>query len=182
LSEKEQKELAKRLPSWEEVRRMMVAPSTTAPASGLVSSTPSSSVQSKPASRLAIAEPTEEPGDSSFPPANDDQLPNERLPLGKPAYRVFGGFLVTFCAGVAATLAWQSYGGTVREMIASSFPQLSWLARPVAPVAGASGLAPPVAEAPAAPSPDQEELKRIWFGLAGVRQRVDEVAAQLAAG
>jgi hypothetical protein len=57
-------------------------------------------------------------------------------------------------------------------MIASSFPQLSWLAPPVAPVA----------EAPAAPSPDQEELKRIWFGLAGVRQRVDEVAAQLAAG
>src|SRR6516162_10658290 len=74
LSEKEQKELAKRLPSWEEVRRLMIAPSTTAPASGLVSSTPSSSVQSKPASRLAIAEPTEEPGDSSFPPANDDQL------------------------------------------------------------------------------------------------------------
>jgi hypothetical protein len=187
LSEKEQKELAKRLPSWEEVRRLLVAPSTSAPASGPVSSTPSS-IQSKPApSRLAIAEPTEEPieepGDSSFPPANDDQLPSERLPLGKPAFRVFGRFLVTFCAGVAATLAWQSYGGTVREMIVSSFPQLSWLAPPVAPVAEASGLAPPlVAEAPAAPSPDQEELKRIWFGLAGVRQRVDEVAAQLAAG
>ena len=193
LSEKEQKELAKRLPSWEEVRRLMVAPSTTAPASGLVSSTPSSSVQSKPApSRLAIAEPTEEPilateepVGSNFPPANDDQLPNERLPLGKPAARVFGGFLVTFCAGVAATLAWQSYGGTVREMIASSFPQLSWLAPPAAPVAEAPGLAPPVApvaEASAAISPDQEELKAISAHLADVQQRVDEIAAQLAAG
>ena len=186
LSEKEQKELAKRLPSWEEVRRLMVAPSTTAPASGLVSSTPSSSVQSKPApSRLAIAEPTEEPGDSSFPPANDDQPPSERLPLGEPASRVFGRFLVTFCAGVAATLAWLSYGGTVREMIASSFPQLSWLAPPVAPVADAPGLAPPaapVAEASAALSPDQEELKALSAHLADVRQRVDEIAAQLAAG
>jgi hypothetical protein len=110
LSEKEQKELAKRLPSWEEVRRLMVAPSTSAPASGLVSSTPSS-IQSKPAPRrLASAEPTEEPisaaeepVDSSFPPANDDQLPSERLPLGKPASRGFGRFLITFCIGVAAT-------------------------------------------------------------------------------
>ena len=42
--------------------------------------------------------------------------------------------------------------------------------------------AAPVADAPAAPSPDQEELKALLVGLAGVRQRVDEIAAQLAAG
>jgi hypothetical protein len=56
---------------------------------------------------------------------------------------------------------------------------------PAAPIDETAGLVPPaapVAEAPAAPSPDQEELKGIWFGLAGVRQRVDEIAAQLAAG
>ena len=57
-------------------------------------------------------------------------------------------------------------------MIANSSPQLSWLAPPAAAVA----------EAPVAPSPDQEELKAISFGLAGVRQRVDQIAAQLAAG
>jgi hypothetical protein len=102
---------------------------------------------------------------------NDDQLPSERLPLGKRASRL-SRFLITFCIGVAATLAWQSYGDTAREMIAGSSPQLSWLAPPAAPVA----------EAPAAPSPDQEELKEIWLGLAGVRQRVDQIAAQLAAG
>ena len=120
LSEKEQKELAKRLPSWEEVRRMMVAPSTSAPASGLKSSTPSS-IQSNPAPRrLAIAEPTEEPAeepaDLNFPPANNDQLPSERLPLGKRASRVLGRFLIAFCIGVAATLAWQSFGGVAREI------------------------------------------------------------------
>ena len=166
----EKKNLAKRPPSWEEMRGLMVAPSTSAPASGLMSSTPSS-IQSKPVPRrLAVAEPIEEPVDWNFP--NDDQLPSERLPLGNPASRAFGRFLITFCIGVAATLAWQSYGDTAREMIAGSSPQLSWLAPPAAPVA----------EAPAAPSPDQEELKEIWLGLAGVRQRVDQIAAQLAAG
>jgi hypothetical protein len=161
----EKKELAKRPPSWKEMRRLMVVPSTSAPASGLMSST-LSSIQSNPAPRrLAVAEPIEEPVDWNFPPANDDQLPSERLPLGKRASR----FLITFCIGVAATLAWQSYA---REMIPNSSPQLSWLAPPAAPVA----------EAPAAPSPDQEELKALLVGLAGVRQRVDEIAAQLAAG
>jgi hypothetical protein len=180
MSKKEQKQFAKRLPSWEEVLRLMDAPSTSALAPGLMSSAPSS-IQSKPAPRrLAIAEPTEEPTNepilateepvgSSFPPANDDQLPSERLPLGKPASRVFGRFLIAFCIGVAATLAWQSYGDTAREMIANSSPQLSWLAAPVA-------------EASAAPSPEKEQFKAISFGLADVRQRVDEIAAQLAAG
>jgi hypothetical protein len=31
------------------------------------------------------------------------------------------------CFGAAATLAWQSYGGTAKQMIANSAPQLSWL-------------------------------------------------------
>jgi hypothetical protein len=176
MSKKEQKQFAKRLPSWEEVRRQMDAPSTSAPTSGPMSSTPSSVPAPR---RLAIVEPTEEPiwatedpVDPSFPPANDDQLPSEQLPLGEPASRVFGRFLITFCLGVAATLAWLSYGTTAREMIASASPQLSWLAPPAAPVA----------EVSAAPSPDEEKLKAISFGLAGVRQRVDEIAAQVAAG
>src|SRR5690242_1182065 len=37
-------------------------------------------------------------------------------------------FLIAFCVGVAATLAWQSYGDAARETIASSYPQLGWLA------------------------------------------------------
>ncbi len=32
-------------------------------------------------------------------------------------------FLITFCSGVAATLAWQSYGDAAKPMIANSSPQ-----------------------------------------------------------
>jgi hypothetical protein len=101
-----------------------------------------------------------------------------QLPAPPPASAGFilTRFLMTFCIGVAATLAWQSYGDAAREMIAHSSPRLAWLAPPAAPAA-------PVGRAdPAALSPDQEELKALSFGLAGVRQRVDQIAAQLAAG
>jgi hypothetical protein len=40
----------------------------------------------------------------------------------------FARFLIAFCVGVAATLAWQSYGGAARKMIASWSPQLRWSA------------------------------------------------------
>ena len=76
-------------------------------------------------------------------------------------------FLIAFCAGVVATLAWQSYAGAAREMIASTSSRLAW-------------LAPPATEAvPAVPSPDQEILKAISFDITGVRQHLDEIATQL---
>jgi hypothetical protein len=37
-----------------------------------------------------------------------------------------GRLLIAFCIGIDATLAWQSYGGAAREMIANSSPRLSW--------------------------------------------------------
>ena len=52
-------------------------------------------------------------------------------------------------------------------MIANSSPRLSWLAP-----SAALG-----AQATAAPSPDQKELKAISIGLAGLQQRVDQIAA-----
>ena len=58
-------------------------------------------------------------------------------------------------------------------MIARLSPRVAWLAPVAAPVTQAD---------PAALSRDQAELKAISFGLAGVRQRVDQIAAQLAAG
>ena len=96
-----------------------------------------------------------------------------RLPPREPVRvgRVIARFLMTFCFGVAATLAWQSYGDAAREMIARASPQLAWLAP-----------APSVAQSDAAAlSHGEEELKAISFGLAGVRLRVDQIAAQLAA-
>jgi hypothetical protein len=79
-----------------------------------------------------------------------------------------GRLLIAFCIGIVATLAWQSYGGAVREMIANSSPRLSWLAPSAVSVLQAD---------PAAFSPDQKELKAISSGLAGLQQRVDQIAA-----
>jgi hypothetical protein len=86
-------------------------------------------------------------------------------------------FLITFCIGVGVTLAWQSYGDAAREMIASSSPQLGWLAPQdaVAPTASAT-------IAPTASSPDPQELKAMSVALAAVRQKVDQLAAQVNAG
>jgi hypothetical protein len=93
-----------------------------------------------------------------------DQFPSNRPSLGKRFSRAVARFLVTFCIGVAATLAWLSYGDAARETIASSSPQLGWLA----PQAAA-----PQPAAPAAPPADQQQLNAISFGLAAVRQSVD---------
>lgn len=85
--------------------------------------------------------------------------------------------LITFCIGVVATLAWQSYGDAAREMIANSYPQLSWLA-PQAAVAQTA----PDAIAPTTSSLDPQQLKEMSADLAAVRQKVDQLAAQVAAG
>ena len=58
-------------------------------------------------------------------------------------------------------------------MIASSSPQLSWLAPQAAPA-----LTPPNMVTSAAPSPDQQQLKAAMsLGLAAMRQSVDQLAA-----
>jgi len=86
-------------------------------------------------------------------------------------------FLMAVGFGVAATLAWQSYGDAARDIIASSYPQLGWLA-PQAAAAPAT----PTTIAAATASLDQQELKTVSLSLAAVRQRVDQLAAQVAAG
>jgi hypothetical protein len=86
-------------------------------------------------------------------------------------------FLITFCVGVAAALAWQSYGDPAREMIANSSPQLSWLA-PQAAVAQNA----PATIVPTTSSPGPQELKAMSLNLAAVRQKVDQLAAQVVAG
>jgi len=85
--------------------------------------------------------------------------------------------LITFCIGVAVTLAWQSYGDAAREMIANSYPQLGWLASQAAVAQTA-----PNTIAPTTSSPDPRELKAMSADLAAVRQKVDQLAAQVAAG
>jgi len=83
--------------------------------------------------------------------------------------------LITICVGVAAILAWQSYGDAARQFIASSYPQAGWLAPRTAPIAysapGTNGLAAQIA-----PSPDQQRLNAMSLDLDAIRQNVDRIA------
>jgi hypothetical protein len=114
-------------------------------------------------------------------PLRSADLKNERFPSkrpspGKRVSRALARFMITFCMGVAATLAWQSYGDAAREMIASSSPQLGWLAPRVTPVAQtAPNMIAPAATT--APSPDRQQLNAMSIGLAALRQGVDQLAA-----
>jgi hypothetical protein len=88
----------------------------------------------------------------------------------------FMRFLTMFCMGVAATLAWQSYGDAVREMVAGAYPQLGWLA----PRAAAAQTTATTAFSRAVADP--REVQELSQNLAAMRQRVDQLAVQLAAG
>src|SRR5260370_41254478 len=71
--------------------------------------------------------PVEAPAASPADVTND-RSPKGRRPPRKRASRTLSSLPIAFCVGVAATLAWQSYGDTAREMIANAHPQLGWLA------------------------------------------------------
>jgi hypothetical protein len=86
--------------------------------------------------------------------------------------------LIIFCIGVAATLAWQSYGDATRELIASSYPQLGWLAPQTAAAESTPEIIEPTARANGL---DSQELRSILVNLAAVRQSVNELAVQFAA-
>jgi hypothetical protein len=108
-----------------------------------------------------------------------DRFPNGRSALGKRVLLALVRFLIMFCIGVAATLAWQSYGDAARERIASSYPQLGWLAPQAARIARSApdtiGLA-----AQAAPSPDQQRINAMSLDLDAVRQSIDRIANNMA--
>jgi hypothetical protein len=102
---------------------------------------------------------------SSEPPLHPSELSlitRARLRLGKLIPFAFVRFLVIFFIGVAATLAWQSYGATAREVMASWSPHLAWLAPPPAPV-----------------STSPEQVVAMSRGLASMRQDVDKLAADI---
>jgi hypothetical protein len=111
-----------------------------------------------------------------FHPGEPEQYGGEFEPFDSeppprpPRWRViaaFARFLIVFGIGVAATLVWQSYGNAARRIVAS--------------LTGVDWLAPRTAPAPSVPfanaSPDQ--LAAISRSLAGVRQSVDKLAADI---
>jgi hypothetical protein len=74
----------------------------------------------------------------------NDQLPAKRSWLGKMTLRAFAPHLITLLSGVAATLVWQTYGDTAKNMIAS-----------------------------VASSPNKQQLNAITLGLDAMRQSID---------
>jgi hypothetical protein len=74
----------------------------------------------------------QEPTVSSTAAASSDYDFSPGLPLlDRPsrvqhARRAFTRYLIAICIGVAATLAWQSYGGDIKQTIAARAPELGW--------------------------------------------------------
>ena len=105
-----------------------------------------------------------------------DRSPKRRQSLGVRVPLAITRFLITFSVGVAATLAWQSYGDAAREMIANASPQLGWLAPPAASVAQSAPDAIEPAATPAAAA-DPQQLNPVSLDLDAVRQSIDRIAA-----
>ena len=80
----------------------------------------------------------------------NDQLPTSRSPLGKRASLAFAYYPIVFSVGVAATLAWQTYGDMARQLIA-----------------------------PAASTPDQQQLNGMSLDLDAVRRSIDGLAISI---
>jgi len=104
-------------------------------------------------------------------PSELDLIESVRSSRLKRASFVLAGFLIAVCIGIAATLAWQSYGDMARGTIANLSPRLAWLAPHATPVADA---APAVSA-----SASSDQLAAILRSLAAVRQSVDKLAADI---
>ena len=100
-------------------------------------------------------------------------------------------YLVAICIGIAATLAWQSYGEAAKQVIATSAPELGWSPEAkqmiaswvqqlgwTKPPAGSEKQAVPVAQtAPPAPSLDAAQVQQMTQNLAALRQNVEQLTA-----
>jgi hypothetical protein len=119
---------------------------------------------------------------SALPSTTQSEFSADSLPVNSSVKRALTAlvrFLITFCIGVAATLAWQSYGDAARAMIANSYPQLGWLALQAEPVAQSTPDVIALA-APATPSPDQQQSNVTSPDLDAMRQSIDQIANNMA--
>jgi hypothetical protein len=109
--------------------------------------------------------------------------------------RGFTRYLLAICIGVAAALAWQSYGEAGKQMIATNAPEFGWSSEAkqmiaswvqqlgwTKPPAGSEKQAAPVAQtvapkAPTAPSLDPEQVQQMARDLATLRHTVEQLAA-----
>src|SRR5262249_21610348 len=111
-------------------------------------------------------------------------------------------YMVAICIGVAAILAWQSYGEAAKQIIATSAPELGWSPEAKQMIAGrmqqigwtkapvVKNNAAPVAQAApetvspkasAAPSLNSRQVQQIETDIAAVRQAVERHLADVRA-
>jgi hypothetical protein len=106
--------------------------------------------------------------DAIAPPPNDvrnDPISGKQAAPEMRDRRAVARFLVAICAGVIATLAWQSYSNAAKQLVAGSSLPFRGLAR----IAETTpDVMAPVAFA-VVPSPDQP-------GLAALQQNIDQLA------
>jgi hypothetical protein len=100
-------------------------------------------------------------------------------------------FLVAICIGVAAILAWQSYGEAAKQVIATKAPELGWSPQTKQMIASAiqqvgwttpAGPEPTAPEtvtskAPSAASLDPAQVQQMVRSLAMLQQTVEQMAA-----
>jgi hypothetical protein len=123
--------------------------------------------------------------------ARSHSFENDRL-AGRPSIvrRVLRS-LARFSIAVGATLAWQSYGDTAREMLSTQVPSLSWLSvSTTTPTPDAEGSAQkpavsqsaPIAQtappAAAATTSEFTQLEPIAHDLAAMRRSLEQLAAK----
>ena len=88
--------------------------------------------------------------------------PSTRSWLDRLVAFSFARYLLAFSVGIAATLAWQSYGSVARKAIAGWSPHLAWLA----PAAVPHGISP-------------DRIKATSLALAAVHQSVDKLETEI---
>jgi hypothetical protein len=120
----------------------------------------------------------------------NDHLAGKRS-IVRRVLRSLARFSIAVLIGVGATLAWQSYGDTAREMLSTQVPSLSWLSvSTTTPTPDGEGSAQkptvsqsaPIAQtaqpAAAATTSEFTQLEPIAHDLAAMRHSLEQLAAK----
>ena len=153
------------------------------------------SPQRKPEDDKPVESDDVRPGITSYPHEASERQANYVFSIDNKmtgrSSRGFARYLVAILFGVAATLAWQSYGDVAKQIVATSAPGLgsspeakqmiaSWVQQLgwTKPPAGSVKQALPVAQtAPATPSIDPVQVQQMIQSLAALRESAQQLAA-----
>jgi hypothetical protein len=117
--------------------------------------------------------------------ATEAPAPRHERSLARRGLRACLRVMIMIGIGVGGTLAWQAYGDDARQLAATTYPlQLGWMAPQAATTAVAAPSEPAAlaSAAPAVPAVDQQQINALSLNVAAVRQTVEQLAAQVAAG